>query len=86
MRALTPLRGPSSGADVPDARYYTIGDASHSQKLAFLCVILQSLWPLIRVRPSQIITTGDAFGLVTLVLGKILFGAKTIWIFSIANV
>jgi len=79
-------RDPSSGADVPGARYFTISDASRSQKLAFLRVIFQSLWLLIRVRPSVIVTTGAAPGLVTLALGKTLFGAKTIWIDSIANV
>jgi UDP-N-acetylglucosamine:LPS N-acetylglucosamine transferase len=79
-------RDPSSSQDVPDARYFTIGDASRSQKLAFLVVILQAFWILLRTRPAIIITTGAAPGLVTLALGKTLFGAKTIWIDSIANV
>lgn len=79
-------RDPSSKADVPGSRYFTIGDASRSQKLAFFLVALQALWLLIRVRPSVIITTGAAPGLVTLALGKSLFRARTIWIDSIANV
>ncbi len=79
-------RDPSSKADVPGARFLTIGDASRSQKLAFIMVVLQALWILIRVRPSVIITTGAAPGLVTLALGKSLFRAKTVWIDSIANV
>jgi UDP-N-acetylglucosamine:LPS N-acetylglucosamine transferase len=79
-------RDPSSAADVPDARYFTIPDASRSQKLAIARVIFQALWLLIRTRPAVIITTGAAPGLITLVLGKTLFRAKTIWIDSIANV
>ena len=79
-------RDPSSKADVPGARYFTIADASRSQKLAFFLVAFQALWILIRVRPSVIVTTGAAPGLVTLALGKSLFRAKTIWIDSIANV
>ncbi len=79
-------RDPSSKADVPGARFLTIGEASRSQKLAFFRVALQALWILIRVRPSVIITTGAAPGLVTLALGKSLFRAKTVWIDSIANV
>ena len=79
-------RDPSSAADVKGARYYTIGDASRSQKIAFFGVILQAFWLLIRTRPAVIITTGAAPGLVTLALGKTLFGAKTIWVDSIANV
>lgn len=79
-------RDPSSIADVPGARFYTIGDASRSQKLAFLGVALQALWLLIRVRPTIIVTTGAAPGLVTMALGKTLFRSKTMWIDSIANV
>ena len=79
-------RDPSSKADVPGARFLTIGEASRSQKLAFFRVALQALWILIRVRPSVIITTGAAPRLVTLALGKSLFRAKTVWIDSIANV
>lgn len=79
-------RDPSSAADVEGQRYFTIGDASRSQKLAFLVVILQAFWLLLRVRPAVIITTGAAPGLVALALGKTLFRAKTIWIDSIANV
>ena len=79
-------RDPSSGVDVPGSRYFTIGDASRSQKLAFASVILQALWLLIRVRPTVIVTTGAAPGLVAMALGQTLFGAKTVWIDSIANV
>ena len=79
-------RDPSSVADVEGARFYTIGDASRSQKLAFFRVALQALWLLIRVRPKVIVTTGAAPGLVTMALGKTLFRSKTIWIDSIANV
>ena len=79
-------RDPSSHTDVEGHRFYTIGDASRSQKLAFAGVILQAFWLLLRERPHVIITTGAAPGLVTLALGKTVFRAKTIWVDSIANV
>lgn len=79
-------RDPSSAVDVPEARYFTIGDASRNQKLGFAWVTLQALWILIRTRPSIIVTTGAAPGLVMLALGKALFRTRTIWIDSIANV
>lgn len=79
-------RDPSSAADVPGRPYFTIGDASRHQRLAFALVICQALWLLIRVRPAVIVTTGAAPGLVALALGKTLFRAKTVWIDSIANV
>lgn len=79
-------RDPSSATDVQGHSYFTIPDASRHQRIAFLKVILSAFWLLIRIRPSIIVTTGAAPGLVTLILGKSLFGAKTIWIDSIANV
>lgn len=79
-------RDPSSAADVAGRPYFTIGDASRHQKLAFARVVLQALWLLIRLRPTVIVTTGAAPGLVALALGKTLFRAKTVWIDSIANV
>ena len=79
-------RAAYSAADVPGARFYTIGDASRHQRLAFLRVILQAFWILLRERPVVVVTTGAAPGLVMLALGKRLFGCRTIWIDSIANV
>ena len=79
-------RDPSSASDVPGARYYTIGDASRNQKIAFIGVTLEAFWLLIRTRPAVIVTTGAAPGLIALVLGKTLFRSKTIWLDSIANV
>jgi len=79
-------RDPASQADVAPAPFLTIGEASRAQKLGVVKVACQALWLLLRTRPTVIVTTGAAPGLLTLVLGKTLFRAKTIWIDSIANV
>ena len=75
----------SSAVDVPGKRYYTIRDASRKQKWAFAIVLCQLLWILLRERPGIVITTGSAPALVAVILAKRLFGARTIWIDSIAN-
>ena len=79
-------RDPASRDDVAPSPFHVIGEASRAQKLGVLKVALQAFWLLIRIRPSVIVTTGAAPGLLTLALGKTLFRAKTIWIDSIANV
>lgn len=76
---------PTSATDVPGKRYYTIRDASRKEKLAFIAVTLKLFWILLRERPKVIVTTGSGPALVALTLGRKIFGAKTIWIDSIAN-
>jgi len=76
---------PSSAVDVPGHRYYTIRDASRKQKWAFLLVAASLLRILLRERPAVVITTGSAPALVAIALARKLFGARTIWIDSIAN-
>jgi UDP-N-acetylglucosamine:LPS N-acetylglucosamine transferase len=76
----------SSAADVPGHRYYTIRDASRKNRLAFIVVAFQLLRILLKERPRVVITTGSAPALVALILARRLFGTRTIWIDSIANV
>jgi UDP-N-acetylglucosamine:LPS N-acetylglucosamine transferase len=75
---------PSSAEEVPGHRYYAFRDASRKNKLAFFSVIVRMLWIVLRERPDVIVTTGSAPALVCLTFGK-LFGARTLWIDSIAN-
>lgn len=76
---------PTSAGDVPGHRYHNIRDASRKNKAAFLIVACQLLLILIRERPAVVVTTGSAPALICLILAKKLFGARTIWIDSIAN-
>lgn len=75
---------PSSAEEVPGHRFYAFKDASRKNKLAFFSVILTMLWINLRERPDVIITTGSAPALICITVGK-LFGARTLWIDSIAN-
>jgi len=70
--------------ELGDAKCYVVKDASRWDKMGLVVMLLQILWILIRVRPHVIITTGAAPGVFALRIGK-LFGARTIWLDSIAN-
>jgi UDP-N-acetylglucosamine:LPS N-acetylglucosamine transferase len=76
---------PGNRADVPLARFYSIGAASLWNKLALVRMAIQVFWILLRERPEVIISTGAAIGYFAIRFGKLL-GARTIWIDSIANV
>lgn len=76
---------PEYREDVPGKRFYSFDNFSRFNKSRLLRVTFQLLRILLRERPDVVITTGAAPGLVAVVLSKILFRSKTIWIDSIAN-
>jgi UDP-N-acetylglucosamine:LPS N-acetylglucosamine transferase len=71
--------------DVPGRRFYAVRDVSRWDKLGFFVLAGQLLRVLMIERPKVVITTGSAPGLIALALAKHLFGARTLWIDSIAN-
>jgi UDP-N-acetylglucosamine:LPS N-acetylglucosamine transferase len=76
---------PGLRPEIGPARFYTVKDASRWNKLALLRTASRILWVLIRERPGVVVSTGAAPGYFAIRFGK-LFGAKTIWIDSFANV
>lgn len=72
-------------ADVAPARFYVVRDASRWNKLRLIQSALQMLRIMLKERPEVIISTGAAPGFLAVRIGK-LFGARTIWLDSIANV
>lgn len=76
---------PSSAADVPGHRYYSIRDVSRRDRLGFAVLIAQLLRILAIERPDVVITTGSAPCLFALGLARTLLRARTIWIDSVAN-
>ncbi|TVR32035.1 MAG: UDP-N-acetylglucosamine--LPS N-acetylglucosamine transferase [Spirochaetaceae bacterium] len=75
---------PDGGNEVRPAPYYVLPDGNLHTKLALIRVFLEAFRLVMRVRPAAVISTGAAPGFVVVVVAK-LFGAKTIWIDSIAN-
>jgi UDP-N-acetylglucosamine:LPS N-acetylglucosamine transferase len=72
-------------SDVASHRFYSIPDVSRLHRWSLPFAIVMLLLILIKEKPETIITTGSAPGMLALRLGK-LFGARTIWIDSVANV
>ena len=72
-------------SEVPGHRFYTVNDATRWNKIAVAMMALRVLLILMRERPDVVVTTGAAPGYFALRFGR-LFGARTIWLDSIANV
>lgn len=71
--------------DVDGDAFVVVPDATRWDKLALVRCAAKILWTLVVTRPHVVVSTGAAPGYFGLRLGK-LFGAKTIWLDSIANV
>ncbi len=63
---------------------HAVEDANNQTRVRLLVMFLHVLWLVLRVRPHVVISTGAAPGAAAIMLGK-LFGARTIWVDSIAN-
>lgn len=70
--------------DIDNARLYVVTDANIKGKLKVIKMFLQVFYIVLRFRPDIVVTTGAAPGFAAIMFGK-LFGAKTIWLDSIAN-
>jgi len=77
---------PDDAADVPGHRYYAFSDFSRFNKRGALRSAMQIIGIVRKVKPEVVISTGSAPTLFALASARLLFGARTIWIDSIANV
>ena len=68
-----------------EPRFHTIVDANRWQKLRLIRQLVSLLLITLRARPDIVVSTGASPGFFALWIGK-RFGARTIWIDSIANV
>ena len=64
--------------------FMSISDCNQDQPLKLLKCFFQAFFIVLKTRPKMVISTGAAPGILCLFWGK-LFGARTIWIDSIAN-
>ena len=64
--------------------FVIVKDSNKDKKLDLLITLFQLLKVIYTYKPNTIISTGAAPGLMALFIGRI-FGAKTIWVDSIAN-
>lgn len=63
---------------------HVVTDANMWQKIKLIKMFVEVAWIVLSQRPDIVITTGAAPGFAAIMFGKI-FGAKTIWLDSIAN-
>lgn len=61
-----------------------VPDANLNDKFALFRLAMRIFWVVLRHRPDIVVSTGAAPGFFALMFGK-LFGARTIWVDSIAN-
>ncbi|MDO6512892.1 UDP-N-acetylglucosamine--LPS N-acetylglucosamine transferase [Neptuniibacter sp. 2_MG-2023] len=61
-----------------------VPDANRNEKIKVLALVLALFRTILSIRPDVVVTTGAAPGLVAIAFGRI-FGAKTLWIDSVAN-
>jgi UDP-N-acetylglucosamine:LPS N-acetylglucosamine transferase len=69
---------------VPPGSFVCITEANRQSKLKMLRLAIEIFFIVLRLRPNVVISTGSAPGYLAIRIGK-WFGAKTIWIESIAN-
>ena len=74
-----------SRGDVASHRFHCIPDANRNSKLRMVLLMLRTFLVVLRERPDVVVSTGAAPGYFALRFGR-LFGARTLWLESIANV
>lgn len=78
------LRAEARLAGEREPRLRVIKEANRWQKRKLVVQLVQLVFIMLWLRPDAVITTGAAPGYFALRLGK-MFGARTVWIDSIAN-
>lgn len=71
--------------DLGDERLFVVPDATRWTRLRLIALMIRMFVIVARVRPDVVLSTGAAPGYFGIHFGK-LFGARTLWIDSIANV
>ncbi len=72
-------------SDIEPHRFHAVDDVSRLHKRAIVTTVAKLMYIVFKEKPDVVMTTGSLPGLITIFFGK-LFGARTIWIDSIANV
>ena len=76
---------PGHRDEVAPARFHLVADFNRASRLALVRSAMRILWVLARERPDVVVSTGAAPGYLAIRCAK-LFGARTLWIDSVANV
>ncbi|MBN2736611.1 MAG: hypothetical protein JXR70_06490 [Spirochaetales bacterium] len=71
--------------DISNEKAFIVNDANQWEKWQVLKLCFNMFRLVLKIRPNYVISTGAAPGFFGILFGK-LFGAKTVWVDSIANV
>jgi UDP-N-acetylglucosamine:LPS N-acetylglucosamine transferase len=74
----------SYSTQVPGHRFHYVPDSNFRTKLRLVATALKVLWVLVRERPTVVVSTGAAPGYFAVRFGR-WFGARTVWLDSVAN-
>jgi len=66
-------------------RAYVVGECNRRHPLKAMSVLSRSLWVVLRERPDVVVTTGSLPLAILSFVAK-LFGARIVWIDSVANI
>lgn len=83
VKYVTTLSGLPSRAGIVDYALIHECNRNNLGKLAINCWKLS--WIIFRFRPNVVISTGALPGLIAIILAKVIFRKRTIWIDSVAN-
>jgi Oligosaccharide biosynthesis protein Alg14 like len=72
-------------SQVPESRFHRVPDATRWNKFGLVLLALRTAWVIAVERPAVVLSTGAAPGYFAILFGRF-FGARTIWIDSMANV
>ena len=75
----------SNRSQVAKYKFYSVNDGTRWDKIGLIKAVLKLAWIIWKERPDVVVSTGAAPGYLAIRLGR-LFGAKTIWLDSMANV
>ena len=82
VRFITTLPGlPEQFGAHPSA---IVPDCNRNEPVKSFMALLAITWQILRLRPDVIISTGALPGVIALAVGR-LFGARTVWVDSVAN-
>jgi UDP-N-acetylglucosamine:LPS N-acetylglucosamine transferase len=76
---------PDSRGEVAPDRFHRVPDGNRKSKLRVLLLMVRTFLVVLRERPDVVVSTGAAPGYFAMRFGR-LFGARTLWLESIANV
>jgi len=75
----------SYGHMVGDSAFYTVNDATRWNPFGLLLLAARMFLLMLTIRPEIVVSTGAAPGYFAVRFGR-LFGARTVWVDSLANV